>query len=667
MLNQFLIRTRIYLGFAVLLAIGLALGGLGAFGLFRVDRQVERMSAVTDGTQRVLQINARLETLRRLALLYKTTADDRATAEFAKDHAQAMALLEAGTVEAASEEERRIYGAVRESLAGFKVDFDKLVHWANANRDEKSRLLSSGEDLIDATAQLVEAAKAGGDLGEAGLASRVEAAVLQVPIANWRFLATSDFRGPLAFKIAVDQAEAALAAFEPSAGETTRPLLASIRAGLAAYASRFSAIANGLLTSETLYSDVLQPEIAAMQERLGAATASLLTDFAAARRGTEQVIAGTILRQGIAAAAALLLSGLVAVGVGRTILGPIGRITTAMGRLAQGDKAAEIPALDSRNEIGDMARAVEVFKRNGFEMQRLEKDAAERTSRAEQERRTALLQLAARFETTVGGVVTAVSSAAGEMEGAASSMSGTAEETRRQAVTVAATAAQAATNVQAVAMAAEELSASIQEIGCQVATSGEIAGQALHETRHTADTVAELVGATRLIGDVVGLITSIANQTNLLALNATIEAARAGDAGRGFAVVATEVKNLAGQTARATEDIQVKVREIESATGGVQVAVGRIGTTIDRMNAIAGSVAAALDQQSAATREISHNVQQAARGTHAVSGNIAGVNQAATESGSVATQVLGAAGRLSREAELLRREVAGFIDTIRTA
>ncbi|WP_207461405.1 methyl-accepting chemotaxis protein [Azospirillum sp. SYSU D00513] len=368
-----------------------------------------------------------------------------------------------------------------------------------------------------------------------------------------------------------------------------------------------------------------------------------------------------------AVAFAGLFSAAAAVYMMTNVSAAVGRMTEAMSKLAGGDKETLVPATDRRDELGAMAKAVQVFKDNMIEGDRLRAEQEEIKAKAERERRAAMLKLADDFEASVKGIVETVASAATEMQGAASSMSETAEEASRQAMAVASSAEQTSANVQTVATATEELSASIQEIGRQVTASTGIAGQAVGETERTTQTIRSLVAAVERIGEVVGMIQNIAAQTNLLALNATIEAARAGEAGKGFAVVASEVKALANQTAKATEDIQTKVQEIQQATGGAQVAVQGIGETIGRMSEIAGTIAAAVEQQGAATRDISSNVQQAARGTQEVTGNISGVNQAAAETGSAATQVLGAASGLSREAETLRREVQTFIATIRAA
>jgi methyl-accepting chemotaxis protein len=270
---------------------------------------------------------------------------------------------------------------------------------------------------------------------------------------------------------------------------------------------------------------------------------------------------------------------------------------------------------------------------------------------------TAQVQMANRVKDVVG----IVASAASEMEASAQSMTATAEETNRQSTAVAAASEQAATNVQTVASAAEELSASIREIQQQMTTSARIAQQAVEQVDKTDVTVTGLVQAADKIGEVVNLISDIASQTNLLALNATIEAARAGEAGKGFAVVASEVKNLANQTAKATEEIGQQIAAMQTATGESVQAIRGIGETIKQISEVTTTVASAVEEQGAATQEISRNVQQAAAGTQEVSSNITGVSQAATQTGTAAGQVLNAARELAQQGQQLNTEIDGFL------
>jgi methyl-accepting chemotaxis protein len=350
----------------------------------------------------------------------------------------------------------------------------------------------------------------------------------------------------------------------------------------------------------------------------------------------------------------------------RMVAVPIRRMTDTMRSLASGDKSVEIPGVGRKDEIGQMADAVTVFKNNMIEAERL---AAEQAADNEVKLRRAQTvdELTKGFESKVGHVVGTLSSAATEMQSSAQAMSHTAEQATQQATAVAASVEEASANVQTVASSAEELSTSVLEIGRQVEQSSKIASQAVIEADKTNATVEGLAKTAQRIGEVVQLIETIASQTNLLALNATIEAARAGDAGKGFAVVASEVKSLANQTAKATEEIRAQIGEIQGATGQTVEAIRTIGATIRQMSEIATTIASAVEEQGAATREIATNVHQAAQGTSDIATNIEGVSRAAGETGAAATQVLGAAGELSKQSETLRRDVDEFLATVRAA
>jgi methyl-accepting chemotaxis protein len=363
--------------------------------------------------------------------------------------------------------------------------------------------------------------------------------------------------------------------------------------------------------------------------------------------------------------------GLAAIAIGAfvvlvRVVRPVGDLTEAMARLARGAWDTIVPATSRHDEIGQMARSVEVFKKNGVENVRLQAEQA-----TEQEARLARAERMNRIVTTFNGVVTSiaqtVSAAATELEATAQSMSGTAEETSSQATAVAAASEQASANVQAVAAAGEELSASIEEISRQVTVATNAAARAVMEAEGANKQVNTLVEAAQKVGEVVKLISQIADQTNLLALNATIESARAGEAGRGFAVVAAEVKSLAEQTSRATEEISSKIGEIQAVSTRSAEAIQRIGVVIGEVNEVSNAIAAAVHEQGAATQEISRNVQEAASGTREVSANIGGVTEAAQNTGAASAQTLSAASELSRQSETLRRHVDAFVIEVQAA
>jgi methyl-accepting chemotaxis protein len=353
--------------------------------------------------------------------------------------------------------------------------------------------------------------------------------------------------------------------------------------------------------------------------------------------------------------------------IGRSISTALSAMVRAMTGLAGGDATIAIPGLARKDEVGEMAGAVQVFKTNMVETERLRAEQSESEARQVQQRKADMHRLADAFEGAVGEIVETVSSAATELEAAARTLTTTAERSQELAGAVAAASEEASTNVQSVASASEEMSSSVNEISRQVQESSRVANDAVEQAQKTNDRVGELSKAAARIGDVVELINTIAGQTNLLALNATIEAARAGEAGRGFAVVASEVKALAEQTAKATGEISQQIGGIQAATQESVGAIREIGHTIGRMSEISSTIAAAVEQQGAATQEISRNIQHASEGTSQVSFNIADVQRGAGETGSASAQVLSSAQSLSSESNRLKLEVNRFLSTVRAA
>jgi methyl-accepting chemotaxis protein len=346
---------------------------------------------------------------------------------------------------------------------------------------------------------------------------------------------------------------------------------------------------------------------------------------------------------------------------------PIARLKLAMEGLARNDLKTEVPEKDRRDEIGDMAKTVEVFKTNALEVERLKKAHEDAERQAAEQRRQDMFNLADGFERAVGEIIDTVGSASTELEASSSTLATTAQRAQELTSVVAVASGEATGNVQSVATATEELSSSVNEISRQVQESARMASDAVSQARNTTERVSELSLAATRIGDVVELINTIAGQTNLLALNATIEAARAGEAGRGFAVVASEVKSLAEQTAKATGEISQQISGIQTATEGSVAAIKEISATIERLSEVSSTIAAAVEEQGAATQEIARNVQQAAQGTQQVSSNITDVQRGAAETGSASSQVMSTAKMLATDSNRLKLEVGKFLSTIRAA
>lgn len=429
----------------------------------------------------------------------------------------------------------------------------------------------------------------------------------------------------------------------------------------------FALLSQGFVQQAIEKEAVIEAEVEALDRELNELLTEISTFTAQATTTVEQTEKFALLLLVVISVVAFVVSLVAGWLLVKLVIGrPLRELVTALESLIAGNTDITV-VVRAEDEIGKVAQALGVFRERLIENKRLEAEAAEQKETAERERKEALLAMADNLESSVGSIVQGVSAAATEMQASAEALAATAEQTNSQASAVSAASEETTTNVSTVASATEELSSSISEITRQVAQSSTITSRAVDQAETTMKTVQGMVDMAEKVGEVVNLINDIAEQTNLLALNATIEAARAGEAGKGFAVVASEVKNLASQTAKATEEISSQVTAMQNETNDTTKAIESISSIIGEVNEIATGIAAAVEEQGSATSEISRNVQEAAQGTQEVSSNITGVSQAAGEAGQAASQVLEATAELATQSTTLRNEVDKFLAEVRAA
>ncbi|MBI4968055.1 MAG: HAMP domain-containing protein [Rhodospirillales bacterium] len=669
LMARFRIGVRIYFGFLIILVLLGVVAAVGFKGLVDGTGAFNAYARTSENALRVQGIEAVFTDLRRNVLGFTTTGEER----FLKRIAEVQNALhhEIDTaLKATSNPERK---AKLDKIAAMLRDYEKNLGRVIEDRKTRDHLVNDEMNVRGAKARkelsdVVHSAKADGDLEAALLVAEAEEALMLGRLNALRFLANPslDYAKEAEKQIGLF-AEEAEALVKRLRNPTRKKLAEEAEHEALAYKKAFGEVVKIVLEIDQLVNKTMAgeaAEIAKLAEETKDSQlhtlADLLKETIADFTGDEQVMAITSVA---ALVIGLLLAWLIASGITKPVMG----MTNAMTKLAGGDKTTAIPSTENKDEIGSMAKAVLVFKENMIKAEELQAQQEELKKQAEIEKRRAINDMADNFEKSVMGIVNSVSSSATELQASAQSLSSVAEQTQRQSTAVSAASEQASTNVQTVASAAEELASSIKEIGRQVEQSSKVSGSAVAEAQKVNMMVEGLAQAANKIGEVVNLINDIASQTNLLALNATIEAARAGDAGKGFAVVASEVKNLANQTAKATEEIASQITSVQDATKVSVTAIKGITATISQISEISAAIASAVEEQGAATGEISRNVQQAAAGTQEVTSNISGVLQASTETGRASSQVLDAATGLSQQAEHLKEDVNRFISHLRAA
>jgi methyl-accepting chemotaxis protein len=661
------IATKILLGFAAVLVILAVVAVVGVLGLSRTAADLSHYVLAVELYGDAAEIERDLLELRRHIDAYASKGDK---SEIDAAHAleeRIAAGIEHGLKTSETDSERAMLADMAGKLKVVIDDFEKAVELEMAREKLAAETLAvAGPELTERLDGVLRKAVLAGDNAAAlAAAEALREAMLARLNINLMLERHESAAGDKA-EASLQKVSAAIATLEARAGaDGFASELQAAKALVPAYRSAF-ATGRGLDT-----------EIATLiEEDVAEASSAIIADAEEVKREAaeeEARIAAhitTIVSQSEWAALAFSVGGfvigvIVALVIGRGIARPISSLAETMLSLSTGNRDVAVASTERKDEVGDMAKALLVFKDNLNETERLRlaNEAAKRE--AEVERKRDMLQLADRFESSVGHVVDAVTAAADELQRTAEMLSATAEETAQQSNAVSAAAAELTHNVETVASATEELTASVAEISNQVSESNSIVHRAVAESETTDAQMRSLAAAAEKIGNVVTLISEIAAQTNLLALNATIEAARAGDAGKGFAVVASEVKTLATQTAKATEEIGGQVRSIQQSAEGSAKAMHSIHSTIGRINEISAAIASAVEEQSAATQEISRNVQQAATGTGEVSGNISGVTQASQQTSAASSQLLSAATELSRNGGELRSQVDGFLRAVR--
>ena len=661
------IGARIYAGFAVVLVLFALSAVIGRLGLSDVAGRFDYYVRVSDRTVAGENVATRFGTLRGRVQQFNLSGDKKAL-EGVADEAKKLIDATQESVESARDPAIKATSEkLRDSMKAYFADVDQ----ANAMRAQADQNLAQagviGPKIVVAVASLSDAAVATKDFDTAMLGAATQQALLAARLASARYTIYGGAAELEHAKQFFATTQKDLADLGPKLNDPKLAATADEAKGLIDQYFQITATSAGInadhdkLVRETM--PALADQIAVLTGQIYDGRRQLLDDT---YKTGSAALAQTNLISTVLFVLALVLGIVLAWLTARSIVKPTHALTGVMSRLADHDLGIAVVGAERRDELGAMARAVQVFKDGMIAAANLA-EQQKREQIAKEERTKKVNALTAEFDASIGHVVHAVSSQASEMESSAQSLTATAEESTKQAAAVAAASEQAAANVQTVASAAEELSSSIAEISRQVSQSSRVAAGAVSEAERANQMVQGLVQASQKIGDVVALITDIANQTNLLALNATIEAARAGEAGKGFAVVAAEVKNLANQTAKATEEIGVQITGVQSATQGAVQAIQAIATTIAEINGIASTIAAAVEEQSAATKEIARNVEQAATGTQAVTSNISGVGQAANDTGSAAGRVLASATDLSRQSETLKAVVTKFLINVKVA
>jgi methyl-accepting chemotaxis protein len=655
------IRGRLYGGFGALVLLGLAMACIGVWQLWEISDRVERMGQQSQNAIRVGTITGDLQAIRRGLLRYILDQDEASFAESEKRLGDIAELIEVNLKNTVSEERRLAYQELKKDIAELKLKRGALGEAVDKFVSARQALFVEGDKMAANITKFADLAH-----GTELEASALDANVMRLRVASSRLLATRDGKGADIFNANLKKSRAQLSVLEQTAmPPTLSALLADVKEGVTRYADTFEKASATMLLADDINDKIIVPLSKAAVDRIETVKTGIEQAVAVTRAETYGRINSISTVQEIFAGAAAVFGLAIAFAIARGITNPLAELAKDADRLSGGDTTAEFRTAARGDEIGHVSAAVAKFRDNVIAQQEASKAFAREVEQREALNRN-MENAVENFRSKAGELLATVGENAGLLKQTAEALAGISGEATQQAAAAASASEQTSANVQTVAAAAEQLAGSIQEIGRQIELSNSTVRTAGTVTARSETEIEGLAQAAQSISSVVDLIQAIAAQTNLLALNATIEAARAGEAGRGFAVVAQEVKSLAAQTAKATQEIAQHVQGIQTSTSNAVASVKEVGVAMRRIDEVTTAIASAVEEQSAATREISQNVQMAATGSQTLATSISTVNAAIGETNRSADHVLSASGNVSGAAERLTEEVREFFVKLRS-